>query len=97
MRLPLRAGELLVAASGNRAGTIPLLLACWSLGVPVLMADVGTPLPDLLELADRFGASAVAAGRGLAEGYAGGRRSTTTWRCSRPRRSGRRRSTTPRF
>lgn len=53
------AGDLVLSASGNRTGTIPLVLACWTLGAPVLPIDVGTPLAEVLELAERFHASAV--------------------------------------
>ena len=53
------AGDLVLSASGNRSGTIPLVLACWTLGAPVLPIDVGTPLAEVLELAERFQASAV--------------------------------------
>jgi long-chain acyl-CoA synthetase len=53
------AGELVVYAAGNRAGTIPLVVACWSLGSAILPVDVGTPLDEIRSLADRFHASAM--------------------------------------
>jgi acyl-CoA synthetase (AMP-forming)/AMP-acid ligase II len=57
--LPIRAGDLVISAAGNRAGAVPLLLACWAIDAPVLPVDVGTPLADLLDVADRFRASAI--------------------------------------
>ena len=57
--LGIEAGDLVLSASGNRSGTIPLLLACWTLGASVLPIDVGTPPAEILELAERFHASAV--------------------------------------
>jgi long-chain acyl-CoA synthetase len=61
------AGHLVLSASGNRVGTIPLALACWTLGAPVLPVDVGTPIAEVLELAERFHASAVVAPAGMAQ------------------------------
>jgi long-chain acyl-CoA synthetase len=52
-------GALVLSASGNRTGTIPLLLACWTLGAAVLPIEAGTPIAEILELAERFHASAV--------------------------------------
>lgn len=57
--LGIECGDLVLSASGNRTGTIPLLLACWTLGASVLPIDAGTPLAEVLELAERFHASAV--------------------------------------
>ncbi len=61
----------MLAATGNRIGTIPLLLACWTLGASVLPIDVGTPQAEVLELAERFHASAVLAPPSTADGSHG--------------------------
>jgi acyl-CoA synthetase (AMP-forming)/AMP-acid ligase II len=66
--LGVQAGDLVLFASGNRAGTIPLLLACWTIGAPVLPVDVGTPIVEVLELAERFHASAVVVPASVADG-----------------------------
>ena len=66
--LGVEAGDLVVSASGNRAGTIPLLLACWTIGAPVLPLDVGTPIAEVLDLAERFHASAIVVPARVAEG-----------------------------
>ena len=58
----------MLSASGNRTGTIPLLLACWTLGAPVLPIDVGTPIAEVLELAERFHASAVVVPASVSDG-----------------------------
>ena len=52
-------GHVVVSAAGNRAGFVSLLLAAWSVGAAVMPADVDTREDDLLELAERFGASAI--------------------------------------
>ncbi len=57
--LGIGVGALVLSVSGNRTGTIPLLLACWTLGATVLPIEVGTPIAEVLELAERFRASAV--------------------------------------
>lgn len=64
----IESGDLVLSASGNRAGTIPLLLACWTIGAPVLPVDVGTPIAEVLELAERFHASAVVVPTSVADG-----------------------------
>jgi len=66
--LGVGAGDLVLSASGNRAGTFPLLLACWSIGAPVLPVDGGTPIAEVLELAERFHASAVVVPTSVADG-----------------------------
>jgi long-chain acyl-CoA synthetase len=50
--------RLLLVASGNRAATIPLWLACRALDIPVMPVDAGTPAAEMRVLAERFGASA---------------------------------------
>ncbi len=65
--LGVTAGDLVLSASGNRAGTIPLLLACWTIGAPVLPVDAGTPIAEVLDLAERFHASAVVVPASVAE------------------------------
>jgi long-chain acyl-CoA synthetase len=69
--LGIQGGDLVLSASGNRPGTIPLLLACWTLGAPVLPIDVGTPLAEVLELAERFHASAVVVQASVSDGSGG--------------------------
>ena len=66
--LGVEAGDLVLSASGNRAGTIPLVLACWTIGAPVLPVDAGTPIAEVLELAERFHASAVVVPAKVADG-----------------------------
>jgi len=66
--LGIGVGALVLSASGNRPGTIPLLLACWTLGAAVLPIDVGTPIAEVLELAERFHASAVVVPAGMSDG-----------------------------
>jgi long-chain acyl-CoA synthetase len=64
----VEAGDLVLTVSGNRAGTIPLLLACWTIGAPVLPVDVGTPTAEVFELAERFHASAIVLPASVADG-----------------------------
>jgi long-chain acyl-CoA synthetase len=52
----LGADCLLVSVAGNRSGFYPLLLACLTRGVALMPVDRGTTLPEVLELASRFGA-----------------------------------------
>ena len=66
--LGVEAGALVLCASGNRAATIPLLLACWTIGAPVLPVDAGTPIAEVVELAERFHASAVVVPARVADG-----------------------------
>jgi long-chain acyl-CoA synthetase len=66
--LGLPAGALILCAAGNRPGAIPLVLACWGLGSPMLPIDVGTPLDEILELADRFCGSAIVLPTAVAAG-----------------------------
>jgi long-chain acyl-CoA synthetase len=67
--LGVEVGDLVVSAAGNRAGSIPLLLACWTIGAPVLPVDAGTPITEVLDLAKRFHASAVVMPAGAADGW----------------------------
>jgi long-chain acyl-CoA synthetase len=55
----LRAGQLLVIATGNRAPTVPLLLAARSLGLAVAAVDSGTTSTELAAVADQFDAAAL--------------------------------------
>jgi long-chain acyl-CoA synthetase len=64
----IEAGDLVLSASGNRAGTFPLLLACWTIGAPVLPVDGATPIAEVLELAEQFHASAVVVPTRVADG-----------------------------
>jgi acyl-CoA synthetase (AMP-forming)/AMP-acid ligase II len=57
--LGIKPGELVLCGAGNRRGAIPLVVACWSLGSPILPVDVGTPLDEMFQLADRFRAGAM--------------------------------------
>jgi acyl-CoA synthetase (AMP-forming)/AMP-acid ligase II len=66
--LGVEAGDLVLSASGNRAGAIPLVLACWTIGAPVLPVDIGTPIAEVLELAERFHASAVVMPASMGDG-----------------------------
>jgi len=50
--------HLLLVASGNRAATLAIWLACRALDVPVMPVDSGTPVAEMRALAERFGAFA---------------------------------------
>jgi long-chain acyl-CoA synthetase len=52
-------GSLIVSVAGNRSGFYALLLACLADGIALMPVDRGTPLPEVLELAARFGARAL--------------------------------------
>ena len=52
-------GDLVLSAAGNTAASVALLLACRAVDASLLPADSGTALPELLTLADRFGAVAL--------------------------------------
>ena len=66
--LGIEAGDLVACASGNRAGAIPVILACWTIGAPVLPVDAGTPIAEVLELAKRFHAAAAVMPTTLVDG-----------------------------
>lgn len=68
LSLSVGSGDLVLSAAGNHAGTISLLVACWSIGAPVLLVDAGTPRAEIWDLASRFEASAVVMGPGQAAG-----------------------------
>jgi len=51
--------QLVMSAAGNRRDAIPLLLACLSLGAPLMPVDAGATITELVGVAERFGASAV--------------------------------------
>ena len=57
--LGIRPGQLVVSAAGNRSGCIPLMLACLSLGVPLMPIDSSATGTDVADFAARFGAFAV--------------------------------------
>jgi long-chain acyl-CoA synthetase len=57
--LGIRPGQLVVSAAGNRPGAIPLMLACLSLGAPVMPIDASATATDVNDFAARFGAFAV--------------------------------------
>jgi long-chain acyl-CoA synthetase len=59
VRAGLDRGALLISVAGNRSGFYPLLLACVARGVVMMPVDRGTTMPEVLELAERFGASAI--------------------------------------
>ena len=57
--LGIRPGQLVVSAAGNRSGAIPLLLACLSIGAPLMPIDAGATATEVADFATRFGAFAV--------------------------------------
>jgi long-chain acyl-CoA synthetase len=61
------ADHLLLAATGNRAATIALWLACRALDVAVMPVDSGTPAAEMRVLAERFGASVAIASSATAD------------------------------
>jgi long-chain acyl-CoA synthetase len=58
-RLAVDPGHLVVSAAGNSPESVALLLACRAADLPIMPIDAGTPLPELLALADRFAAAAL--------------------------------------
>jgi acyl-CoA synthetase (AMP-forming)/AMP-acid ligase II len=52
---------MILSLAGNRADSLPLLLATRALGAALMPVDVGTPSLELLEIAARFGPSAIVA------------------------------------
>ena len=59
--------HLVLAASGNRAATIALWLACRERGIAVMPVDSSTPAAEMRVLAERFGASAAIVAGGMAD------------------------------
>jgi acyl-CoA synthetase (AMP-forming)/AMP-acid ligase II len=59
--------HLLLVASGNRAATIALWLACRERDIVVMPVDPGTPAAEMRVLAERFGASAAIVSSSAAE------------------------------
>ena len=53
------AGDLVISAAGNAAPSVPFLLACRAVDAAMMPADSGTTQPELLAMAERFGAAAL--------------------------------------
>jgi len=51
--------QVVLSLAGNRADSLPLLLATRALGAALMPVDVGTPSLELLEIATRFRVSAI--------------------------------------
>jgi acyl-CoA synthetase (AMP-forming)/AMP-acid ligase II len=51
--------QLIVSAIGNHSESVSLLLACRTLGLVVMPVDTGTTLPEIHDVATRFGAAAL--------------------------------------
>lgn len=51
--------QLVVSAAGNHPASVGFLLACRALEVAVMSVDAGTPLTEILDLAERFAAAAL--------------------------------------
>ena len=62
--LGIRPGHLVVSAAGNRPESISLLLACLSLGAPLMPIDAGATAAEVADFAARFGAFAVVLSEG---------------------------------
>ena len=58
-QLGVTPGALVVAAVGNTAASVALVLACRSIGVAIMPLDAGTTAPEIRGLAERFAAAAV--------------------------------------
>ena len=52
-------GQLVVSAAGNSAASVAFLLACRALDAALMPVDAATTQPQILGLADRFGAAAL--------------------------------------
>jgi long-chain acyl-CoA synthetase len=63
--LGLGRDHLVISVAGNRSGFYALLLACLARGIALMPVDRGTPVPEVLDLASRFGAQAMAVGGGF--------------------------------
>jgi acyl-CoA synthetase (AMP-forming)/AMP-acid ligase II len=55
----LTAGQLIVSAAGNHPASIGVFLASRAIGAAIMPVDPGTTIAEVLELADRFGATAL--------------------------------------
>ncbi len=55
----VRPGHAIVSVAGNHPASVALLLACRSLGIALMPLEASTTLPEVLALADRFGAAAL--------------------------------------
>ena len=55
----VRQDQVILSLAGNRADSLPLLLATRALGAALMPLDAGTPSPELLDIASRFRASAI--------------------------------------
>jgi acyl-CoA synthetase (AMP-forming)/AMP-acid ligase II len=62
--LGIQPGQLVISGAGNRPAGIPLLLACLSLGAPLMPIDAGATATDVADSAARFGAFALALPQG---------------------------------
>jgi long-chain acyl-CoA synthetase len=58
-RAGLSAGHAIVSIAGNRIAFVPLVLACFDLGIVLMPADRSTTMPEALALVDRWHASAL--------------------------------------
>jgi acyl-CoA synthetase (AMP-forming)/AMP-acid ligase II len=66
----LQAGELIVSAAGNHPASVGFFLACRAIGVAIMPVDPGTPIAEILGLAERFGAAALLLPAAMAAGKA---------------------------
>jgi long-chain acyl-CoA synthetase len=64
----LRPGHLLVAATGNRAMTVPVFLAARALGVTIAIIEPGGASAEREQVAERFGAAALVVPGGEGQG-----------------------------
>ena len=62
----LKAGQLVLTMTGNRAGLLPLILAVRAVDAALLPVDAGTPAAEVDDLARRFGAAAIVVPAGAA-------------------------------
>lgn len=52
-------GDLVISATGNRLGLVPLVVAAWQLGAPLLPVDASAPPEEIADLVTRFAARAL--------------------------------------
>jgi acyl-CoA synthetase (AMP-forming)/AMP-acid ligase II len=55
----VRAGQLVISAAGNHPAGVSFFLACRAIDAVILPVDPGTPLAEIVGLAERFEAAAV--------------------------------------